>query len=70
MYRRAIWFGSVIGGAQRTQRTGVRDALVGPVMVVEGLEFAQVAQEVMLVSDQRALEELTPAGTVPILSHS
>lgn len=34
-------------------------------MVVEGLEFAQVAQEVMLVSDQRALEELTPAGQYP-----
>jgi hypothetical protein len=42
---------------QRKQRPGVRDALVGPVVVVEHFEFAQGVQQVVLVPDQGAVEE-------------
>src|SRR5690349_9773024 len=37
---------------QRTQRPGVRDALVGPVVVVEDFELTQGAEKVVLVPDQ------------------
>lgn len=52
---------------QWTQRPGVRDALVGPVVVVEGFEFAQGTREVVLVPDQGAVEEFTAAGLYPPL---
>ncbi len=50
---------------QRTQRAGVRDALVGPVRVVELFELTQGAQEVALVPDQGAVEEFSSAGLDP-----
>jgi hypothetical protein len=37
---------------QRFEGSGVRNALVGPVLVVEGLELAQGVQQVRLVPDQ------------------
>jgi hypothetical protein len=50
---------------QRIQRSGVRDALVRPVSLVEPLEFAQGVEEVSLVPDQRAVQQLVPAGLYP-----
>src|SRR5215467_18796 len=52
---------------QRTQRPGVRDALMGPVVVVEDFELTQGAEKVVLVPDQGAIEELTAAGLYPPL---
>src|SRR5262245_22324890 len=50
---------------QWTQRPGVRDALVGPVGVVEGFELTQGAEQMMLVPDHGPVEELAPAGLYP-----
>jgi hypothetical protein len=41
---------------QWLERSGVRDALVRPVPVVELLELSQGVQEVGLVPDQRAVQ--------------
>ncbi|MFD0502278.1 alpha/beta fold hydrolase [Streptomyces chiangmaiensis] len=49
------------------QRAGVRKALVRPVLVVERLELAQGIQEMTLVSDQRVVQQLSPAGLHPPL---
>jgi hypothetical protein len=58
-----------IGGrcGQRTQRSGVGDALMWPVVVVEVFEFVQGAQEVLLVPDQCPVQQLMPAGLDPTL---
>ena len=50
---------------QWLERAGVRDALVRPVPVVELLELPQGVHEVGLVPDQRAVQELAPAGLHP-----
>ncbi len=50
---------------QWLERTGVRDALMRPVPVVELLELPQGVQKVGLVPDQRAVQELAPAGLHP-----
>jgi hypothetical protein len=54
------WIGDRLG--QGVQRSGVRDALVGPMAVVEPLELPQSVAEVALVPDQRAVQ-LAHAGT-------
>src|ERR1700683_817845 len=52
---------------QRLERAGVRDALMRPVPVVKLLELPQGMQEVGLVPDQRAVQELAAAGLHPAL---
>ena len=50
---------------QGAHRAGVGDALVRSVGVVELLELAQSADQVTLVPDQGAVEQLAPAGLSP-----
>ena len=50
---------------QRGEWSGVRDALMRPVPVVEDLELAQGVQQVSLVEDQRPVEQLAAAGPHP-----
>src|SRR2546421_12901210 len=50
---------------QWAQRSGVGDALMGPVLVVEALELPQGVQQMPLVPDQRAVQQLPPAGLHP-----
>jgi hypothetical protein len=52
---------------QRVRRSGVRDALMGSMGVVERLEPPQSVAEVVLVPDQRAVQKLTPAPLHPPL---
>jgi hypothetical protein len=52
---------------QRAEGAGVRKALMRPVLVVERLELAQGMQEMALVPDQRAVQQLSPAGLHPPL---
>jgi len=52
---------------QGVQRAGVRDALVGPVGVVELFELAQGMEQVPLVPDQGAVQQLAPTGLHPPL---
>lgn len=51
---------------QRTQRAGVREALVRPVLVVENLELAQGVEEMALIPDQCPLQQLPAAGKARI----
>lgn len=62
-----VWFGD--RWRQRLQRAGVGDALMRPMLVVEGLELAVCVEQVPLVPDQRAVEELTAVGLHPPLHH-
>lgn len=55
------------GCRQRAQWPGVADPLVRPVGVVELLELAKCAQQVRLVPDQGAVEQLATAGLHPPL---
>ncbi|MEU6572624.1 hypothetical protein [Streptomyces sp. NPDC046805] len=55
------WFG------QRTQRAGVREALVRPVIVVGNLELAQGVKEMVLVPDQCPLQQFSAVGLRPLL---
>jgi hypothetical protein len=50
---------------QGVQRAGIRDALMGPVSVVEVFELAQRVKQMPLVPDQGAVQELAPAGLHP-----
>jgi hypothetical protein len=50
---------------QGVQRAGACDALVGPVGVVVLLELAQGVEQMVLVPDQRAVQELASAGLYP-----
>src|SRR6266508_657362 len=50
---------------QWRQRSGVVDALMGPVRVVERLVFAQGVQQMSLVEDQRTVEQFAAAGADP-----
>jgi hypothetical protein len=52
---------------QRVQRACVRDALVWAVSVVELFELAQGVQQVPLIPDQGAIQQLTAAGLHPVL---
>jgi hypothetical protein len=52
---------------QRLERAGVGDALVRPVRVVELPGLPQGVQKVGPVPDQRAIQELAPAGLHPPL---
>lgn len=54
------WFG------QRCQRSCVGDALVGTVLVIEGLEFAERVQQMPLVPDRRAVQQLAATGPHPV----
>jgi hypothetical protein len=54
---------------QRLERAGVRDALMRPVLVVELPELPRRVQEVGLVPDQRAVQELASAGLHPPLNN-
>ena len=59
-------FGDRFG--QRPQGSGVRDAPVGPVLVVVAFVLAQGVQQVRLVPDQGPVEQFVAAGlgsTVP-----
>lgn len=58
------WFG------QRTQRTGIREALVRPVLVVENLELAQGVKEMALAPDQCPVQQFSAAGLHPGLRRS
>ncbi|MFF1359552.1 hypothetical protein [Streptomyces sp. NPDC058297] len=58
------WIGDHLG--QRVWRSGLRDALMGPIGVVEPLELPQNVAEVALVPDQRAVQQLTPTGLHPV----
>jgi hypothetical protein len=58
---------ATIGVGKGVQRAGVRDALMGPVGVVELLELPQGMEEVPLVPDQRVVEEFASAGLHPSL---
>jgi hypothetical protein len=60
----SAWFGEWLGG--RPQRRAVQ-APVGAVFVIEVFEFAQCVQQMVLVPDQGAVEELAPAGLYPPL---
>jgi hypothetical protein len=53
---------------QRAQRSGVRNALVRPVSVVELLELAQGVEQLPLVPDQRAVQQFPAAALDPPLS--
>jgi hypothetical protein len=55
-----VWIGD--RRRERTLWSGVRDAAMRPMGVVEDFELAQGAQQVVLVPDQGAVEELAPAG--------
>ena len=59
--------GEVGGMARLTQRAFLKQALVQPVLVVEVLELPKRLQEVALVPDERAVQELMPALWVPII---
>ena len=50
---------------QWVQRAGIGDALMGAMGVVEPLELAQGVEQVPLVPDQRAVQELATAGLHP-----
>jgi hypothetical protein len=50
---------------QRGQGPGVGDALVRAVLVVEGLTIAQGVQQMSLVPDPGAVQQLTAAGPDP-----
>jgi hypothetical protein len=50
---------------QGVQRSGVRDALMRPMGVVEPLELPQGLAKVALVPDQGAVQQLTPTGLHP-----
>jgi hypothetical protein len=52
---------------QWLERAGVRHALMRPVPVVELLELPQGVREVGPLTDQRAVQELAPAGPHPAL---
>jgi len=49
----------------RVQWPGVRDALVGPMNVVELLELPQRVEQVPLVADQGPVQQFAPAGLHP-----
>lgn len=53
--------------ADEIRRAVVGGALVGPMLVVEGLELAQHMEQVPLVPDQRAIEQFTTASLHPPL---
>jgi len=50
---------------QGVQWSGACDALVGPVGVVVLLELAQGVEQMVLVPDQGAVQQLVPAGLYP-----
>jgi hypothetical protein len=50
---------------QRVQWAGICDALMRPVGVVEPLELAQGVEQMVLVPDQGAVQQLVPAGLYP-----
>src|SRR5262249_23553123 len=52
---------------QRDAWSGVRDALVRPVLVVKSFELTQGMQKMALVPDQGSIEEFTAAGQHPPL---
>jgi len=56
---------SMIGGGQGVQWSGACDALVGPVGVVVLFELAQGVEQMVLVPDQGAVQQLVPAGLYP-----
>src|SRR4051795_12741930 len=62
---RHVWISDPRG--QRGQRTGVRDALMRPVSVVELLELAQGVEQVPLVPDQGPVQQFVAAGLHPSL---
>jgi hypothetical protein len=49
------------------QRSGVRDALVGSVSIVEALELVKSVEEMALVPDQGAVQQFAAAGLHPPL---
>jgi hypothetical protein len=55
------------GCGQRMQWSGIVDALMRPVGVVEPLELSQGVDQVALIPDQGAVEQLAAAGLYPAL---
>jgi hypothetical protein len=60
-----VEMGELVGVGDRfgqwAERRGVCEGAVGPVLVVEGLVFAQRVEEMGLVPDEGAVEELGSA---------
>jgi hypothetical protein len=61
-----VWISDLSG--ERGQRSGVREALMRPVSVVELLKLAQGVEQVPLVPDQGPIQQFTAAGLHPPLS--
>jgi hypothetical protein len=58
--RDLAWFGEWRG--QWVQWSGVGDALMRPVLVVEALELTQCVNRMILVPGRGAVQQLAPAG--------
>jgi hypothetical protein len=58
-----VWISDPRG--QRAQRSGVCNALMRPVSVVELFELAQGVEQMPLVPDQRPIQQLAAAGLYP-----
>lgn len=50
---------------QGIQGAGVRDALMGPVQIVEALELPQGVEQMPLIPDQGPVQQLASAGLHP-----
>jgi hypothetical protein len=57
--------GLAIGWGQRVQWSGVGDALMGPMAVVEPFELPERVDQVALVPDQGAVEQFAAADLYP-----
>ncbi len=64
--RRDPGSGSVRGG-KRSERSCLVESPMRPVFVIEGFELAQRVQKVVLVPDQRSVQQFAPAGLDPAL---
>jgi hypothetical protein len=64
--RRDLGWGGVRGG-KRSERSCLVESAMRPVLVVEGFELAQSVQKVVLVPDQRPVQQFASAGLDPSL---
>jgi hypothetical protein len=64
--RRDLGWGGV-GIGKRSERSCLAESPMRPVFVVEGFELAQRVQKVVLVPDQRPVQQFAPAGLDPAL---
>ncbi|GAA3572893.1 hypothetical protein GCM10022419_062230 [Nonomuraea rosea] len=59
-------WGGVRGG-KRSERSCLMESPLRPVFVIEGFELAQRVQKVVLVPDQRPVQQFAPTGLDPSL---